>query len=872
MRPQLRPDFSPRPRLNRLIESRVASHRLTLINAPAGYGKTTAAQAWAEHTRSFEVLWLNLDPQDNHPLEFLAGLIAVFRQIQPDFGRALLPTIAGQTAASLDPPQAFGLLINELLESLSRPHCLVLDDLHHLTRQDLGFGLDYFIEHLPPFLRLLATARVEPPLSLPRMRGRAQLGEVLPPDLRFTRQETAAFFSTGLKLDLPDQSVRSFYDRSEGWIAGLRLMAGHPPSEVDPPAGPYPINERARENVFALLAAEVLDKQGEEIRSFLLETSILDELTPALCAQVTESPDAPLLLEEVYRRNLFLSAVTDRRTGETVFSYHDLFREFLQQQLQRERPGDKKQLHRRAGRNHPDIGRAVHHLLAGDDYEAAAGRIAADAPGLFERGRYAHLRIWIEQLPQKTREKRPWLVYFLGACQWVAYDQHAALSTLERARELFESLGDPAGTGETLVLLSTIVGTFGDIEKARQLDSLADLTPLSRASRTQLLLNRVWLEIEAPRRDLSSYFDQALDLVEHSTDPGAFQIAAMSVREIPCMLPEGRQAAHRLRGLIASRVPLDQAGIPQNTYFTLGSVLAYLEGDLDAAIESANRSFGINRQLGGMPILQGQLVMLMAMVRRLQGQRELVNNYLGMLDGMVGFLPGWQSGLRFPSGLIAWENGDSDLARRILASMDPAPGEQERVVGPFCRRSLGGLIEIRAGRYSQALQALQQAAALQGAHPYLYFFGDMRLALAYGHLQAGEPEPALERARASLKEWGEAELPGMALTSGDVILPPVLELAATNGVQPAFARQIGELLAALKAPQPLPVPGTGQVLTAREAEVLQLLTTGATNQAIADELVISLATVKTHVSRILSKLDVSSRSQAIARVRDLNLF
>jgi DNA-binding CsgD family transcriptional regulator/tetratricopeptide (TPR) repeat protein len=454
----------------------------------------------------------------------------------------------------------------------------------------------------------------------------------------------------------------------------------------------------------------------------------------------------------------------------------------------------------------------------------------------------------------------------------VAYDQFAARDTLKRARRLFESRGDPAGLGETLVLLSTVLGTFGDLQMARKLDGQAEKLPLSDASRTQLLLNRVWIEIEAPRQDLSSIFEEALDLVENSRDPSTFHIANMSVREIPCMLPEGRRAARRLRRLIQGRVSLEKVGIPQNTYFTLGAELAYLEGDFQAAFEAANHSFAINYQLGGMAILQGQLEILMALVRRMQGFGDALAGHLAALEDLTQFLPGWQPALIFPSGLLHWERGEQDQARQVLDRMVPEPGAEARAAVDFCRRCLRGLIEVRAGHFSAAIRALQDAAGLQIAHPYLYFFGDMRMALAYAQLQAGDREAAMDAARPALAEWVHAGLPGMILTVGGTILPPVLDLAEKNGVHPAFAQQIAKLLKALQAPQPLRLPHTGAVLTTREVEVLRLLSSGATNQAIADELVVSLATVKTHVSRILSKLGVRSRGQAIALIRDRKLL
>jgi LuxR family maltose regulon positive regulatory protein len=309
--PELHKDFVRRPRLDLLIEENVVARRFTLISAPAGYGKTTAALSWAHKTERFKILWVSLDSLDSDPLQFLNLLITALQQLNPACGLALQPTLAGQTTASLDPKRAFGMLVNDILDNLPVSFALILDDLHTLRNPDLFGGLDYFIANLPPAMRLLATVRQEPPLSLALLRGRDQVSEIGPPDLRFTFDEVARLMESGLNHHMSQDEVRALYDHTEGWVAGLRLLAGSFRSEDR--RSEVRLQERnvARRSIFDLLAGEVLNKQGPEIRRFLLQTSILEELTPELCARLTENPDADLLLQEIYRRNLFLSAFID---------------------------------------------------------------------------------------------------------------------------------------------------------------------------------------------------------------------------------------------------------------------------------------------------------------------------------------------------------------------------------------------------------------------------------------------------------------------------------------------------------------------------------------------------------------------------------
>lgn len=867
--PQLRHDFFPRQRLDQLIEGYVVSHRLTLISAPAGYGKTTAVRAWVEYTQKFEVLWISLDAQDNDPMQFLRLLVTAFQQINPACGMALLPTLAGQSAASQEPERAFGMLVNEIIEAFSEPVALILDDLHILTNEALFAGLDYFIANQPPKVRLLATTRHNPPLSLPLLRSRGQLAEVQPPDLRFSRNEALRLLEDGLKLKYPEEVLLTFYDDTEGWVAGLRLLGG---------LGDKRGNEdhtiirtdQAKLDIFDLLVSEVLDKQAKDIRNFLLDTSILKELTPELCKFVTGNPDAGLLLEEIYRRNLFLTAVYDSNKEEAYYCYHDLFAEFLVRQLRRERQADLKTLHRKAGANHPDAVRAVHHLLAAQEYDLAAQRITDEAPEMYNNGLYKLLQGWIESLPEATREDHPWILYYHGACQWMAYDHASALPTLEKALSSFEAVGDERGQGESLVLLSTVIGTFGDLEKAFSISRAAEPLPVSTASRTQLNLNRAWLEMEQADKDLSIYLDAALDLVETSGDPGAFQIAAFSLREFFCALPEGRRATRRMCTIIREQGALEQVGIPKASFYGLTAVLEYLRGNVKEAIKAADQFYVINQRLGSIPGLQ-MLTIMMPFIQRLQERWESVREYLANLEELIHFVPGWRAGLLFPSGFIAWERGEKKEAARILDRMEKQSGEHV-VVGEFSRHILGGLIALQGKQKQEGIQSIQKGVDLQSACRFLHYYGDMRLALAYAFLLDGEQDRALTVLQPALQEWSRENLPGMILTIGPVIIPPVLELAIQHNLHTNFANQTLEILKNLKEPQPIWVPITGETLTIREVEVLRLLGNGASNQAIADKLIVSLPTVKTHVSRVLAKLEVDSRGQAVARARELHLL
>jgi LuxR family transcriptional regulator, maltose regulon positive regulatory protein len=304
--PYISGDLLERPGLLERIHRAVTTHRLTLVSAPAGSGKTTAIAALRDAHPNLPLAWLTLEEDDNDLVAFLAMLLGAIQQVYPGCGantRLLLDHAAGLG----DQRHVVGTLINDLLDYEPAPFVLVIDDLHVITELPIHQALDYLLEHLPPMLHLVVTTRHDPPLALARLRARGQLAELRMADLRFTNTEVLRFCNDVLSLNLTGDNVALVQQRTEGWVAGVRLLTlALSQTELAERTQRITSFARSQRFIFDYLAEEVLRQLAPDQRAFLLETSLLSELTPALCQAITGREDASAVLDDLYRRNLFL--------------------------------------------------------------------------------------------------------------------------------------------------------------------------------------------------------------------------------------------------------------------------------------------------------------------------------------------------------------------------------------------------------------------------------------------------------------------------------------------------------------------------------------------------------------------------------------
>ena len=410
--PRWRRGLVARPRLSERL-SRGAESALTLVSAPAGFGKTTLLAEWlaAAPADGRSVAWLSLDQRDNDPALFWTYLVAALKTAAPGVGAGALSLLQPP-----QPPNEAGLvtLLNDL-DAISNDVVLVLDDYHVIDARDVQDGMAFLLEHLPPQIHLVIGSRADPALPLARLRGRGELAEIRAADLRFTPGEAAAYLNEVMGLALTAADVAALEGRTEGWIAALQLAALSLQGREDTAAfiAGFAGDDRY---IVDFLAEEVLQRQPEHVQQFLLQTSILDRLSGPLCDAVTGQDGGKAKLAALERGNLFLVPLDDRRRW---YRYHQLFADVLHARLLDEQPDDVPDLHRRASEwyeQNDEPSEAIRHALAAGDFERAADLVELAIPAMRRSRQEAAVLGWLELLPDEVVRVRPVLsVGFAGA-------------------------------------------------------------------------------------------------------------------------------------------------------------------------------------------------------------------------------------------------------------------------------------------------------------------------------------------------------------------------------------------------------------------------------------------------------------------------
>jgi LuxR family transcriptional regulator, maltose regulon positive regulatory protein len=897
--PRPRPGLVPRPRLaERLTEG--MGGELVLVCTPAGFGKTTLLADWAASAR-WPVAWLSLEDCDNDPARFWRHVAAALDRVCPGVADWVAPLLNGPQSPSLE--AVVTALVNQLART-AEAVVLVLDDYHLVQAPRIHSSLGFLLAHLPAQLRLVVASRADPPLPLARLRARGQLTELREADLRFTRQEAAELLRTAAGPDMPAAAVEALENRTEGWAAGLQLAAlslrghGDPTGLVEGFSGSHRF-------VLDYLTEEVLDRQPESLRAFLLETSILERLCGPLCDAVTGRADSQQLLEQVERANLFLIPLDQERRW---WRYHHLFADLLRARLQQADPDRVPGLHRAAAawcERHELVDHAIGHALAAGDATWAAHLIERHFDARFMRSEGATLQRWLAALPAELVSNRPRLSVAQTFTPPVAATDaiEPLLDGAERA--LAGALDEPyePSVGNAASLLASVPAAI-----ALQRAALAQLR--GDADQTVAFARRALAELGEGQWMLESITCWYLAVAEwlrgrlaEAEDAFMSNIACWRSAGQPSLagwayhyLGQVQQAQGRLGAALgtyqaASKVA-EEPGSPASPLTGIAHVgmaeVVYQRGELDSALRYATEGIGLCRQFAyTIPLLAGLAVV--ARIQQGRGERAGALDAIGEAEqvqlgsavvGLLNPVPALQARLALTNGEIddaarwvqthnlAAEDEPSYprereylvLARVLLASghADQARGLLERWHALAASQGrTGSLIEIRAlqalaqaagGDYPAALTTLAEALSLGATEGYLRVFVDEGppMATLVGKLLAGrrhEPPTVVDTVpRAYLARLVAAfERAGLALR------PP--------------ARRGAVVVAGLLEP-----------LSARELEVLGLLAAGQTNRGIAQELVVTLDTVKSHVSHLFVKLQVTNRTQAVARARQLGLL
>ncbi len=870
--PLPREDLIPREQLLHTLHDALLAHPLTLLSAPAGYGKTTLLAALPHTFPHLNLAWLALDGEDNDPVRFLTGLLAALGQLDPACGVTAQMLLGSLANPDVETPRIIGALINDVLETWSDPFVLILDDLHLITEPAVFAALDYLLERLPPQMHLAVGTRQAPPLALARLWARGQVIELDPVDLRFTLDETTLFLNEKLHLGLSPDDLAALQERTEGWPVGLRLLASSLERIADPADRAafvaYLLHTDRR--VFDFLADEVLNRQSETVRAFLLETSTLAELTAPLCNAVTGRVDAEIILEDLERRSLFLVALDLART---TFRYHALFAEFLRRQLAREMPARVLDLHRRAAEAQGNSAQAVGHYLAAEMWEQAAEVIMQLNKQMYHQGLLDTLVGWIDALPPKVREAHPDLLWHLGTCALLKGEAKVAQSLLGQAlRDCEASGGDDMEQGDILTPMATSAFMEGDLERASALVHQALACLVEPRNLVQLLMIRAWLGFfRGDWKRAEADFATALAATEESDEPLVWLMLALYIGVQLAFLPGGLERIERF----CRQAPAYVEAPISPLQLVIEEKMAFVHlwrGRLSEAVQSSERALAIKEQLGGFPFLGLDAVAYGAITYAARGETAAADCALDLLfDQIMQTVMFGRTGVRYlyTLGQTCWLQGRLEETRQAYARLCKA--ESAAVLAPVLALMTRALLEMTEQRYPQAESSLRQAISLGREIRFPVVSQNARLLLAHLYVEMGHTQDALAELAPILALCQREGTPGLILEQGAAIVP-VLQLAVERGVHREFAAHLLDLLGVVGDLRPVIVPETGETLTPREVEVLRLVAAGASNPAIAEQLFITVRTVKSHVSNILRKLDVSSRLHAATRARELRII
>jgi LuxR family transcriptional regulator, maltose regulon positive regulatory protein len=886
-----------RPRLTESL-MRDPGRRLTLLSAPAGFGKTTLLNEWtgSRTGNGLSVAWVSLDEGDNDPVRFLSYLVAALRTVEERVGEGVLAALR-----SPEPPRieaVVGTLVNELAE-LPGEIAIILDDYHAIDSESVNRIVSFLLEHLPGNAQLVISSRVDPPLPLARLRARGQMSELHAADLRFTPEEAAAFLKDVMGLDLSDDDVSALEGVTEGWIAALQLAALSMRERKDV-SGFIRSFSGGHRDVFDFLAEEVLERQTEWMQSFLLETSILDHLSGPLCDAVTGRDDGQHTLERLERENLLVVPLDDERCW---YRYHHLFADFLRGRLERERPEQLAPLHFKASawcEENGLVAEAVRHALSAGAHERAARLMERGAGQTWYRGEVVTLLSWLRKLPKEAMRRRPLLLVWYAAALMLVGRLDDVESLLREAEDVVGTAGK-GGQGEEprpgvdeadrRYLLATAAAVRslharlqGDppnaIEYARRALALLpedNLDPRPFAAFCLAEAYRAADDLEAA----NATFAEAGELGRAAGHDYIALTAMGSLAYLRIAQGRLREADRSLRQALEYAAERGAELLPAVGRVRIGlGELLYERNDLDASERELTLGTDLAERAGEREILvRGQVALSRA--RRARGDTERAFElartaerlardsgaphtfvdatlWKARLHLMGNDLQAAASDLERASGVSDVPRSTRDAERIVLARLLVARENYDEAL-----RLLDSVREAAeaADERGSAIEILTlQALALRGKDEKTRAMDVTGQALA-----SGEPEGYV---RTFVDEG-----PAMA-----VLLSETLEarrrgrLGTANEVPMHYFRKLMAVLERDVTSAASPVTSLAEPLSERELEVLQLIAAGKTNRRIASELFVSVGTVKTHVTNVYRKLDAHSRTQAVARARELDLI
>jgi LuxR family transcriptional regulator, maltose regulon positive regulatory protein len=858
--PKPRRSLVARPRLSGRL-SRGAESRMTLISAPAGFGKTTLLAEWLAATPTERsVAWLSLEESDSQPASYWTYLITALQAVVPGVGSSALPLLQ-----SAQPPieTVLTTVLNEL-GAVPNDLYLVLDDYHLVDVPDIEAGMTFLLEHLPPQAHLVVSTRADPALPLARLRARGELVEIRAADLRFTLDEVAAYLNDVTGLGLAAGDVAALEGRTEGWIAALQLAA---------------LSMRGRDDVAGFIAGfagddryivdylvdEVLGAQPAHVRGFLVQTSILDRLSGPLCDAVTGQRGGKAMLESLDRANLFVVPLDDSRRW---YRYHHLFADVLHADLTDDQPDGVPELHRRASgwyERHGEPSQAIRHALAAGDVERAAELVELAIPAARRSRQEATIRSWLDAIPADVVRVRPVLaVGHIGAL--MAGGEFEGVE--DRLRDVERWL-EPTGAGPEGTWTPPAGMVVVDEEESRRLPGVVEMY------RAALAL---------VRGDASATIGHAERAIHRAAEEDDLTRAGASALSGLARWGGGDlEAAHQaysdaVEGLRRAGYIADVLGCS----ITLADI-RITQGRLGEALRTYERALRLAADQDG-AVLRGTADMYVGMSQIACERNDLPAATRHLLRaeelGEHTWLPQNPYRWRVAMARVREAEGDLDGALDLLdealgvymgdfsPNVRPIPALRARVLAEHgARRSAPPLHD--AARLLQRLLTAAEAGERTGTVIEILV---LQARTAHAHGDVPGASAALERALTLAEPEGyvrvfAGEGPPMA---------SLLRRVAKQRTAWAYARRLlaacGPAGGTPEGPAASARQRLVEPLSERELDVLRLLGSDLDGPDIARELTVSLNTLRTHTKNIYAKLGVNSRRAAVRQAAELNLL
>jgi LuxR family maltose regulon positive regulatory protein len=902
-----------RPRLTSLLE-KALDFPFTLVSAPAGFGKTTLLAAWKQSLPAGKplVAWVSLDEDDNEPRLFWTYVLAALQRQRPAVFAPLVRLLQSPPAPPLQSILAG--LINALIEQ-SDEFLLILDDYQLITEPQVHKTLAYLIDHLPPHLHLILATRADPPLPLPLLLARRHALEVRADQLRCTLQETKAFFQEAMSLQFPDEVIQEVWDRTEGWLVGLQLLGLSLPERADPLTFLREVSGDQR-YILDYLTQEVLQRQPQEVQTFLLCTSVLDQLSASLCDAVMDQTGSLQMLRRLEQTNLFIVSLDTKREW---YRYHALFAEALRNRLEWTHADLIPSLHYRASlwyAQHSQTTQAVLHAFQAKKWDWAAELVERHPLlsmtwGASKHG-FAMFQQWLEQLPTEAVHSRPRLCFECTSLMWSSAPLPRLQSWLDTAEAALMALlanQAPKDTSRSLLLsqatqeqkdLLGVIISFRALLQSFQPDGELAL-PLCQQALELLSLDNSMVRATVFRISSTVYYSSSLndteaarnDIMQAISLAWAAGQSALAIDLVGTILP----------GLIATgqlhEAYLMSHQIAQQEQQSAGRVFPYLGylaifradilrewNDLDNACSLAEEAVSLCQQAES----------LVSIIFLFWGYAALLRVYLscGKLEAAYSALQQFEhvgmqmnqftysymrASFATDNSIRLWlASGKLDQATRWVEELDarewrgtPLAREREAVA---CAR-----VHLATAQPALALQRLKPALqrATTGQRWGHVIETLLLQALAYQMLQE---EPQALDALAEVVRLAEPEGYIRRFVDEGTPMQALLSQLRQHDHMHGPTPYLDKLLAVFQQErkperatgEPAKASRTPELLSQRELEVLQLLAQGRSNQQIAQELVITIDTVKRHISHIFAKLGVQNRVQAARQARELGLL